>query len=265
MNTEASWLGTMPEIYDGQLGPALFAPFAKHLSAVAATRSPGRILELAAGTGIATAELLRSLPAAQIIATDLNPAMVSWAADRVVGPTWLQADAQCLDFPDASFDLIVCQFGVMFFPDKITAFAEAARVLRPGGTMLLSAWDVVEASAFPAALVESLATVLRDSPPTFVVQVPHGYADPEQIGSDLSAGGLRLESIDRLVLNGSAASARALATGFCLGTPLRFALQERGQLDILTNAVADEMERRLGPGPVQGDLAAFVVSARRDG
>lgn len=263
MTTDASWLENMPDVYDRALGPALFQPFAAHLAGLAAALSPGRVLELAAGTGIATAALVKALPAADITATDLNPAMVSWAAARITGPTWLQADAQHLDFPDASFDLIVCQFGVMFFPDKPVAFAEAARVLTPGGAMLLAVWDTVDTSDLPAALVESLAVVLPDDPPSFVVRVPHGYADPAQIRSDLQAAGLIPEAIDRLVLRGNAPSARAVAEGFCLGTPLRFALLERGSLDELTRAIADEMTARLGSGPVGGDLAAFVVSARK--
>ena len=143
----------MPEIYDRCLGPALFAPFAKYLADLAASRSPARVLELAAGTGIATAELVRALPEAAITATDLNPAMVSWARERVVGPTWRPADAQQLDLPDRSFDLVLCQFGVMFFPDKPSAFAETARVLAPGATMLFSVWDVLSGSDFASAVV----------------------------------------------------------------------------------------------------------------
>jgi len=128
----------MPEVYDRCLGPALFAPLAARVAAEAQALAPRRVLELAAGTGILTAELVRALPAAEITATDLSPAMVGWAADRVAGPRWLQADAQQLDLPDADFDLVVCQFGVMFFPDKMAAFAEAARVLAPGGTLLFT-------------------------------------------------------------------------------------------------------------------------------
>jgi SAM-dependent methyltransferase len=253
----------MPETYDRCLGPALFAPYAEHLGAMAAGLSPQHVLELAAGTGIATAELVRSVPDAQLTATDLNPAMVTWAADRITGAVWQQADAQRLDFPDGTFDLVVCQFGVMFFPDKQGAFAETSRVLTSAGTMLFTVWDAVHPSPFPAALVASLAAVLPEDPPSFLVRIPHGYADPEQIRRDLEAVGLRPRATDRLVLRGRSPSARALAEGFCLGTPLRFALADRGPLDRLTEAIVDEMTSRLGDGPVEGDLAAFVVSASK--
>jgi SAM-dependent methyltransferase len=263
MSTDASWVGSMAETYDRNLGPALFAPFAEELASRVAATNPRRILELAAGTGIATEALIRKLPEAQVIATDLNAAMVSWGADQVEGATWLQADAQHLDFEDASFDAIVCQFGVMFFPDKAAAFAEMARVLAPGGTVLFAVWDVVELTRFTAALVESLAAIFPEDPPSFIVRIPHGYTDRDQIENDLQAGGLRAHDIERLVLQGHTPSPRILAEGFCLGTPLRFALQERGSLDVLTTAVTDEMTARLGNGPVTGDITAIMVSAQK--
>lgn len=263
MAGDVSWLEDMPEFYDRCLGPALFAPYASRLAGIAASHAPRSVLEVAAGTGILTAELVRGLPGAQITATDLNPAMVSWAARRVSGPTWLPADAQCLEFPDSSFDVVVCQFGVMFFPDKAKAFAEAARVLRLGGVFVFAVWDTVDTSHFPAALVAALADVIRDDPPDFVVRIPHGYHDTDQIRFDIAAGGLMVEGVERLVLRGAAPSARVIAEGFCYGTPLRFALQERGDLEQLTAAVAGHMTSRLGAGPVEGDLAGYVISARR--
>lgn len=263
MTADASWVESMPEVYDRCLGPALFAPYAEHLAAIAATLQPRRVLELAAGTGIATAALVRALPSSAITATDLNPAMVSWGAERVPAAEWQPADAQHLEFPDAVFDLVVCQFGVMFFPDKPAAFAEAERVLAPGGTVLLAVWDVMPKSDFPAALMASLAATLPGEPPSFIVRVPHGYTDADQIRADLDAGGLRADSVDRVVLRGRAPSAASLAEGFCLGTPLRFALAELGRLDRLTDEIAADLTQRLGDGPVDGDLAAIVVTARK--
>jgi SAM-dependent methyltransferase len=261
MAEDASWVDSMPEIYDRCLGPALFAPYAAHLAGVVADLAPGAVLELAAGTGIVTRELVRAVPQARITATDLNAAMVAWAAERITGPDWQVADAQSLTFPDSSFDVVVCQFGVMFFPDKPRAFAEAGRVLRPGGTLLFTAWDTVETSDFPAALVESIAAVMPDDPPDFVVRIPYGYHEPDEIERDVAAGGLRLERIERVVLGANAASARAIAEGFSGGTPLRFALEERGNLSTLTDRLAEEMTARLGSGPIEGSLAAYVVYA----
>jgi SAM-dependent methyltransferase len=253
----------MPEVYDRVLGPTLFAPFATEVAARAAAMSPTRVLELAAGTGIGTAELARALPAADIVATDLNAAMVVWAAERVPGAAWSVADAQSLDFPDGSFDLVVCEFGVMFFPDRVGAFAEAARVLSPGGTLLLTVWDTVQGSTLPAALVESLAAVLPDDPPTFLVRVPYGYTDTDRVRSDLEAGGLQVVGIDRAVLHGQPITATAFADGFCRGTPLLFALEDRGSLDTLVEALADDMTSRLGAEPIEGELTAFVVTASK--
>jgi hypothetical protein len=149
----------------------------------------------------------------------------------------------------------------MFFPDKPVAIGEVARVLGSGGRMLFSVWDTVEASDFPAALVAALAVVLPENPPSFVVRVPHGYHDPNRIRSDLTAGGLDLKGVERVVLSGHAASARSLADGFCLGTPLRFALQERGPLEELTRLVGEEMTRQLGDAPLRGRSAAYLVTA----
>jgi SAM-dependent methyltransferase len=265
VSTDAQWLDSMPEVYDRTLGPVLFAPFAAEVAARAAALSPSRVLELAAGTGIGTADLIRAVPDAAVTATDLNAAMVAWAAARHPGAAWSVADAQQLDFDDASFDLVVCQFGVMFFPDKAAAFAEAARVLSPAGRLLFTVWDTVEGSTLSAALVDSLAAVLPDDPPSFLTRVPHGYADTDQIRADLLAGGLLADSVDRMVLRGRAVTAKEFTHGFCRGTPLRFALEERGALESLTEALADDMTTRLGAEPIEGELTAFVVTARRAG
>jgi SAM-dependent methyltransferase len=253
----------MPEVYDRCLGPALFAPPARYLAGMAAGLAPRAVLELAAGTGILTAELVRALPAANVTATDLNPDMVSWAARTVPAATWLVADAKTLEFADASFDLVACQFGVMFFPDKPAAFAEVARVLRPGGTLLFDVWDTVDTTTVTATLTAALADVLPDETPDFVTRIPHGYHDPGRIRADVEAGGLVVDALERVVLRGTGASAGVVAEGFCRGTPLRFALERRDDLETLTVAVAGRMTARLGTGPVEGELGAIVVSAHR--
>jgi SAM-dependent methyltransferase len=262
MTSEATWLDSMPAVYDQRLGPALFEPFAAELAARAAALRPARVLEVAAGTGVVTRRLRAALPDASILATDLNAGMVARGSARVPEVEWRAADAVDLGVPAGSVDLVVCSFGVMFVPDKRAALAEAARALAPGGTLLLTSWDVVERSAFPAALVTALAEVLPDQTPQFLERVPHGYADPDVIAADVAAAGLTVEELVTVTLTGEAPSARSLAEGFCLGTPLRFALELHGSLEELTGAVADRMTALLGEGPVRGDLTAHVVTAR---
>lgn len=253
----------MAEVYDRVLGPMTFQPYATKLAEIARQLAPKRVLEVAAGSGIVTAALLDALPAAEVTATDLNEGMVSFGRGRVPGATWQTADAQEIPFEDGSFDLVVCQFGVMFFPDKPKAYAEMARVLAPGGACLLSIWDVLSSSSFEAAVTEALAAVLPDEPPAFLARVPHGYADTEQIRSDVSSAGLAVERIDRAVETTTAPSADWVAEGYCQGSPLRFALEQRGSLPELTQAVAGHLTRRLGEGPLTGQMAAFVVTARK--
>ena len=149
MTADTSWLESMPEVYDRCLGLAVFAPFGAELALRAVDLNPGRVLEIAAGTGIVTAGLVEALPDAEITATDLNPPMVDYASTRVPGPTWRVADAQALDLDDDVFDLVVCQFGVMFFPNRIGAYREVRRVLEPHGSFLFSVWDTLDTSGTP--------------------------------------------------------------------------------------------------------------------
>lgn len=262
MTADTSWLESMPEVYDRCLGLAVFAPFGAELALRAADLDPSRVLEIAAGTGIVTAGLVEALPDAEITATDLNPPMVDYASTRVPGPTWRVADAQALDLDDDVFDLVVCQFGVMFFPNRIGAYREVRRVLEPHGSFLFNVWDTLDTSELPAAVYAALAEVLPDNPPDFGARIPHGYADPTRIRADVQAGGLTVEELERIELVGKSPSAAQLAEGFCLGTPLRFQLQERGDLADIVPKVANVTTRMVGEGPVEGSMAAYVVRAR---
>jgi SAM-dependent methyltransferase len=142
------WVGSMPEAYDRWLAPSVFRPFAQHLARRAARLAPRQVLEIAAGTGVLTSELIKALPGADVTATDLNAAMVEFGSRQAPGAEWRQADALGLPFDDDRFDLVACQFGVMFFPDKPAAFAEVRRVLAPGGALLLTTWGDVGTHGF---------------------------------------------------------------------------------------------------------------------
>ena len=140
---DSLFTGSVPALYDRCLGPLLFVPYARDIAARAALLRPGRVLETAAGTGIVTEALAAALPDAEIVATDLNQAMLDIAGARGLPArvNFQAADAQALPFPDSSFDLVVCQFGAMFFPDRVGAYGEARRVLRPGGRVELKLGD----------------------------------------------------------------------------------------------------------------------------
>jgi SAM-dependent methyltransferase len=256
------WAESMPQAYDRWLAPAVFRPFAVDLARRAAKFAPRRLLEIAAGTGVLTRELVAAVPAAQVTATDLNAAMVEFGSRQVPLATWRQADALRLPFDDQTFDLIACQFGVMFFPDRPAAFREMRRVLAPAGRLLFSTWGPVETHGFEASLAAGLGHVFPGDPPAFLVAVPHGYCDLDQIAADLGAGGLERVSATSVMLEGRASSAADVATGYCTGTPLRAAIEARGDLATCTALVAGQMTARLGPGPVTATMTAYVIEAR---
>ncbi|MFF0274428.1 MULTISPECIES: class I SAM-dependent methyltransferase [unclassified Streptomyces] len=255
------WSESMPAAYERYLVPTLFRPFAGDLAARAADLRPVRVLELAAGTGAVTSELLAAAPAAAVTATDLNEAMVALGSARVPGATWRQADAQRLPFPDGSFDLVVCQFGVMFFPDRVAAYGEVRRVLAPGGRFLFNTWGPLAGHAFGAALQAGLERAFPADPPRFLPTVPHGYADPVAVSADLTAAGLPVEEWCELTLDGRAASAADVALGFLTGTPVRAAVEERGAPPSVRATVVEEMTARLGRGPVTAPMTALVFLA----
>jgi SAM-dependent methyltransferase len=242
------------------VAPTVFQPFGVDLARRVSAHAPARVLELAAGTGVLTRELVAVLGAAEVTATDLNDAMVDFGRSRTPG-AWQRADAMDLPFSDGEFDLVACQFGAMFFPDKPAAFAEVRRVLTPDGTFVLNTWATVDTHDFQAALVAGLERAFPEDPPTFMVSVPHGYADVDVVITDLRAGGLDCVAVESVTLEGRASSAAGVATGYCTGTPLRPEIEARGDLATITAVVAREMEARLGAGAVTGRMTANVFEA----
>lgn len=260
MDDTRTWAADMPAAYERALVPTVFAPFAEDLAPRVLAPSPARVLELAAGTGVLTRHLAPGVPAGGLVATDLNTAMVELGRGQVPEATWRQADALDLPFAPASFDAVVCQFGVMFFPDKAAGFAQARRVLAPGGRVLMTTWGPLAEHDFEAAVTAVLARLLPDDPPTFLADLPHGYADPERLGADARTGGLSDVEVEQVAVAGRAPSVAELARGYCEGTPLRAALEQRGDHASLTAQVADALVGELGPGPVTGRMTAYLVT-----
>jgi SAM-dependent methyltransferase len=264
--SDTLFAGSIPELYDTHIVPLIFEPYAEDLARRVAALKPARVLETAAGTGVVTRRLARALPAGtEIVATDLNQPMLDRAAsvgtERPV--RWQQADAMQLPFDAASFDVVVCQFGVMFFPDRPHAFREARRVLRPGGVFVFNAWDRIEENEFADEVTKALATVFTADPPRFMARTPHGYSDRSLIAADLGAAGFTATpSIETVAARSRAASPSVPAIAYCQGTPLRGEIQARSgaSLGEATAVVAAAIAARFGDGPVDGKIQAHIVS-----
>lgn len=265
--SDRNFVGAIPEVYDRCLGPLVFQPYAEDLAARLAALPVTRVLELAAGTGIATAEVVRAVASGtRIVVTDLQQAMLDVAAGRVHGANveFQTVDAQELPFADGGFDAVYCQFGVMFLPDKDRAYAGMHRVLAPGGTLVFSVWDRIETSPIAVAVAEAVARRFPENPPRFMSQIPHGYHDSATIRDALGAAGFTDIAVETVTLPSVAPSAREAAVGFCQGTPLRNEIIARDAtgLAAITDAVTDAVAERFGDGPVRATMTALIVTAR---
>ena len=229
--TDTGFAGSIPENYDRYLVPLIFEPYAADSAGRAASLSPGAVLETAAGSGVVTRALAPRLPRdARYVVTDLNPPMVDYAASRQPPDPrieWRAADALALPFADASFDLVCCQFGAMFFPDRTAGYREARRVLKPGGHFLFSVWDRIEANVFADDVTNALAELFPDDPPRFLARTPHGYHDTGLIRRELEDAGFSGVAIETRAERSRAASPRVPAVAYCQGTPLRNEIEAR--------------------------------------
>jgi SAM-dependent methyltransferase len=268
-DSDRVFAGSVPQLYERYMVPLIFQPYANDMGRAVAACQPRDVLEIAAGTGVVTRRLAAELPGdAAIVATDLNQAMLDEAARKDAGRaiTWRQADAMKLPFDDASFDVVVCQFGAMFFPNRADAYAEARRVLRPRGTFFFNVWDKVETNDFVATMADALAALFPDNPPRFMHRGPHGYHDHDAIRADVEGGGFGKVQLETVTHASRAARARDAAIGYCHGTPWRGEIESHGDgaLDRATDACTAAMEKRFGTGTVEGRIQAIVVRATRD-
>jgi SAM-dependent methyltransferase len=247
--------------------PLLFRPYAELLAQRAAEFQPRRILETAAGTGVVTQALIEALPDAEIVATDLNQAMLDVAAGRIVSAnvSFLEADALELPFDDSNFDLVVCQFGVMFYPDKVKGSAEAHRVLCNGGRYLLAIWDSIERNALSNLANETMKRQFPDNPPMFMTRGPFSYYDPAWIERDLRAGGFTDVEIETVELRSRSPSAEDAARGLSYGSPMGVELEEYGS-GALEKVFEDFSHAALqfeGAGGFDAPMAAHIVVATK--
>jgi ubiquinone/menaquinone biosynthesis C-methylase UbiE len=265
--TDKVFSGSIPELYDRYLVPLIFDAYASDLATRIAAARPRDVLETAAGTGVLTTAMASRLPDdTRIVSTDLNQPMLDHAARKPAlqgRVTWRQADAQALPFDDATFDLVTCQFGMMFPPDRVKAYGEALRVLKPRGLFLFNVWGRISDNHFADVVTDAVSALFPQDPPVFLARTPHGYHDVARIREDASAGGFRDISIDTVDFTSKAKSARDVAIAYCQGTPLQneIVARDASRLQEATNAAEAALTKRFGSGPIEGLIRAHVITA----
>jgi len=269
MNSDAAnFVGSVPEHYDHSLGPIIFADYAVDLALRAAACSPARVLETAAGTGIVTRQLRNFLPASvHLVATDLNPPMLEMARMKVRPIEQVEfrpADGIALPFPDGSFDAVVCQFGVMFFPEKDKSYREVYRVLAPGGRYLFNVWDSHRHNPFGRIAHAVVGGFFPADPPQFY-SVPFAYHQIDPIKESLIDAGFTDITVTVLRLEKEVPDTALFARGLVHGNPVIDEIRARGGVDPdrIVNAVARALRQEFGPDPSRMPLQAIVFSASK--
>jgi ubiquinone/menaquinone biosynthesis C-methylase UbiE len=265
---DAAFTGSVPELYDAHLGPLLFEPYAADIAQRVRAHAARRILETAAGTGRVTRALAEAIPDARITATDLNPAMIAVGKSTVTSPTvtWQPADMLALPFESATFDLIVCQFGVMFVPDQTAAFREALRVLAPGGRYLFNVWDVIGKNEVADVVSQTIAIAIGLGPgeQTFMERTPHGYGDPVAMERKLRDAGFKRVTVEAVNCRSRASSAHGPALGLVQGSPMAAQIEAHapGTLADVTARAERALIERFGSGLIDAAMRAYVFEAQ---
>lgn len=253
--------------YERYMVPLIFQPYAEIMAERVAKLNPSHVLEIAAGTGVVTRALAAALPeSCEIVATDLAEGMLDVAREYVPEGSpilWQQADGQDLPFEDESFDVVVCQFGIMFFPDKIQGFREAHRVLKPGGTVIFNSWaSLAENPTFDLAF--NTAMELMNGKLPNLMEVPFGYTDEDQIRSDMGVAGIESIEIEAVSTQSNVTSAQGAALGYIQGGPMTGVMKELGgDIPEITAKVAAAIELTMGSGPFQNPLKAILMTGKK--
>jgi ubiquinone/menaquinone biosynthesis C-methylase UbiE len=269
-STHSSFTGSIPEIYDACLGPFLFEFSAKDLVGRVKEKIPveGKVIEVACGTGISTHYLRQALPeSVHITATDLNPAMLDFAKGKhadLPGVTFEVADALSLPFDDHAFDAVICQFGIMFFPDKAEGLTEMARTLKPGGTLALNVWDSLEQNKSASIAHQTIASFFESDPPQFMT-TPFGFYDTDHIKDLITQAGLTDVESHTVSETVEVLDATHIAKGYVEGNPGIIEINNRATVEagVVTKATADALEKAYGPSPFEIEFQEIVFTARK--
>ncbi|OUR77055.1 SAM-dependent methyltransferase [Alphaproteobacteria bacterium 46_93_T64] len=267
-NTDKIFSGSIPEFYDTYLVPLIFEDFAEDMADRVSKFNPNTVLEVAAGSGVVTRALAPKLDERSLFTvSDLNPEMLNHAESKQLTDnriSWQQADALNLHFSNATFDIVFCQFGVMFFPDRIAGYKEAKRVLKENGVFIFNVWDEISKNEFADTVTDAAARFFPDNPPQFLPRTPHGYYDIEEIENDVLEAGFSHVSIETLEKDCIASSANLPAIAYCHGTPLRNEIEARNPeaLDQVTKIAAAAITLRFGEAPIKSKIKGHVITAK---
>lgn len=269
-DSNSAFIGDIPRNYEKYLGPLIFREYAEDLASRVSIPPGGVLLEIAAGTGMATRQLRDAIGSdTRIVVTDLNEDMLNVAKTKFNKDENIEfqtADALNLPFEDSSYDAVVCQFSVMFFPDKLLALQEAARVLKPGGLFYFNIWDSFEHNHLVRTVNKVLTECLPDNPPTFF-QVPYGYHNIDVIKDFLFQAGFGTIDISVLPRTSLATEARHVALGYVMGNPTCSHIQQTAPesltniVDIVETAIGEEF----GFTAISAKMQAIVFQAEYSG
>jgi SAM-dependent methyltransferase len=263
-----AFVGSVPQQYEQGLGPLIFLDYAADIAQRVAAGNPARVLETAAGTGIVTRKLRDALPAgARLMATDLNPPMLEIARTKFRAGEQVEfqpADAVALPFANESFDAVVCQFGVMFFPDKAKSCCEVYRVLAPGGRYVFSVWDAHRYNPFGRIAHEIAGRFFPADPPQFY-SVPFSCHQIDPIKESLIAAGFSDISVAVIRLEKEIPDAGIFARGLIYGNPLIDQIRARGGVEpeLFVDALVEALRHEFGTDPGRMPLQAILFSATK--
>ena len=265
MSNTTSFTGSVPENYERYLGPWIFEPFAMELAGRVELETVRDVLEIACGSGRVTSKLRRALPPdVRLVATDISSDMLDIAKNLLRGNdiSWLQADAQALPFTDSCFDVLVCQFGLMFVPDKAKALSEAYRVLRPNGRILFGTWDILEKNPALFMADQLLQEFFPVDPPSFL-RVPFSMGDEKELARLFEAAGFREISIELIDKECRSPSAADAVTGMLEGSPVALTIQARNpsSLPQIRTALEARLAEKFGDSPLICPMQARFVMA----
>lgn len=268
MKTEktAAFAGTIPANYERYLGPFLFEPYALDLVSRLQDKKYNDILEIACGTGRVTAHLAKSVKHDTLTATDLNQDMISVAKEMIPDKNikWMQADAMQLPFDDGSFDLVVIQFGVMFFPDKENGLKEAYRVLKTGGKLIYNTWNKVETNEAIHEGHSIIKSYFPDNPPIFYT-VPFSMYDDRELTTVTRRAAFKNITTTLVKKEGVSPSAADLAKGMVEGNPVYLAILERDPslINTIKERIQKVLAEKFGDKPLKSPLQAWVVEGSK--